>query len=101
MKANNKNRAKVAAIAVAARIKAMKETPNDKESDIIDLLADIGHLCDSIGLDFDDAIRRATDHLEAEREEEETACTRCGEPTDNGEGWNGLCGNCADRLIKG
>lgn len=64
----NKNRAKVAAVAVAARIKAMKETPNDMESDIVDLLADIGHLCDSIGLDFTDAIRRATAHLEAERE---------------------------------
>lgn len=27
-------------------------------------------------------------------------CTRCGEPADNGEGWNGLCGACADKAEK-
>lgn len=25
------------------------------------------------------------------------ACTECGESTTGGDGWNGLCGNCADR----
>ena len=25
------------------------------------------------------------------------ACRQCGEPADDGEGWDGLCGNCADR----
>ena len=25
-------------------------------------------------------------------------CRNCGSPTDDGEGWDGLCGNCADRL---
>lgn len=24
-------------------------------------------------------------------------CRECGEPNDDGEGWNGLCGNCADK----
>ena len=24
-------------------------------------------------------------------------CTNCGAPLDDGEGWNGLCGNCADK----
>lgn len=24
-------------------------------------------------------------------------CTECGEPCDDGEGWDGLCGNCADK----
>lgn len=26
----------------------------------------------------------------------ERGCLECGEPNDNGEGWDGLCGNCAD-----
>jgi NMD protein affecting ribosome stability and mRNA decay len=26
------------------------------------------------------------------------ACSECGQPADNGEGWNGLCGSCADRM---
>jgi hypothetical protein len=40
--------------------------------------------------------------------EEETAarwraprCRECGDPTDDGEGWDGLCGNCADREEAG
>jgi len=24
-------------------------------------------------------------------------CRECGEPNDDGEGWDGLCGNCADK----
>lgn len=24
-------------------------------------------------------------------------CTNCGNPNDDGEGWDGLCGNCADK----
>lgn len=27
-------------------------------------------------------------------------CRQCGEPTDNGEGWDGLCGNCADKAER-
>ena len=29
---------------------------------------------------------------------EETHCRSCGEPSDDGEGYDGLCGNCADRV---
>lgn len=29
--------------------------------------------------------------------DESNKCTDCGAPTDNGEGWDGLCGNCADK----
>ncbi|HEY3783041.1 MAG TPA: hypothetical protein VGL56_18335 [Fimbriimonadaceae bacterium] len=29
-------------------------------------------------------------------EDEDDRCYQCGEPTDDGEGWDGLCGNCAD-----
>lgn len=28
--------------------------------------------------------------------EADDKCRKCGEPNDDGEGWNGLCGNCAD-----
>lgn len=27
---------------------------------------------------------------------DEDGCAICGNPVDDGEGWNGLCGNCAD-----
>lgn len=27
-------------------------------------------------------------------------CRTCGEPSDNGEGWDGECGNCADRTYR-
>lgn len=30
-------------------------------------------------------------------EDDERKCRECGEPNDDGEGWDGLCGNCADR----
>ncbi|MFP3609228.1 hypothetical protein SB778_03825 [Paraburkholderia sp. SIMBA_050] len=29
--------------------------------------------------------------------EDDDACRECGEANDNGEGYDGLCGNCADR----
>lgn len=29
--------------------------------------------------------------------DDQNACRECGEPNDNGEGFDGLCGNCADR----
>ena len=67
----NKRRARVAAIAVKARMAALGDTSDGMETDIVDLLADLGHLCDKIGYDFEDAIRRATVHLDAEREGED------------------------------
>lgn len=32
-------------------------------------------------------------------EPDEESCSECGSPTDDGEGWDGLCGNCADRQV--
>lgn len=29
----------------------------------------------------------------------ERGCTQCGAATDDGEGWDGLCGNCADKNL--
>jgi len=34
---------------------------------------------------------------QAEDDMELDTCTQCGEPDDDGEGWDGLCGSCADR----
>lgn len=33
-------------------------------------------------------------------DEDEDRCTQCDDPADNGEGWDGLCGNCADRAAR-
>lgn len=30
-------------------------------------------------------------------DEADEACSECGEPTDDGEGYDGLCGSCADK----
>ena len=35
--------------------------------------------------------------IEPADDDDSTDCRKCGEPADNGEGWNGLCGGCADR----
>lgn len=37
---------------------------------------------------------------EAPFEDDDTACASddCDDPNDDGEGWNGYCGNCADRI---
>jgi len=36
--------------------------------------------------------------LDRAREDKLNRCKECGAPNDDGEGWDGLCGNCADRL---
>jgi hypothetical protein len=33
---------------------------------------------------------------ESDEDDDLDKCSNCGEPNNNGEGWNGLCGNCAD-----
>lgn len=48
--------------------------------------------------DLDDVTRRCTTlRIELEEAKFEVACTRCGEYSNDGEGIDGLCGNCADR----
>ena len=32
--------------------------------------------------------------------DEQNFCDQCGDPSDDGEGENGLCGNCADKLYN-
>jgi hypothetical protein len=34
--------------------------------------------------------------LEYSEEDDDSVCRECGEPNDDGEGYDGLCGNCAD-----
>ncbi len=31
---------------------------------------------------------------------EEELCRVCGEPADDGEGWDGMCGPCADKSLR-
>ena len=37
-------------------------------------------------------------HDGPEDDEDDDACADCGEPLDDGEGYDGYCGNCADKL---
>lgn len=40
----------------------------------------------------------AREHYDqGEPDDDDFACRECGGPTDDGEGWDGLCGDCADR----
>lgn len=36
---------------------------------------------------------------DGEPDSDDYVCSECGAPTDDGEGWDGLCGNCADRHV--
>lgn len=36
------------------------------------------------------------DHHHHVEDEIDNSCDECGAPLDDGEGWDGLCGNCAD-----
>jgi hypothetical protein len=45
----------------------------------------------------DGPVAEAMGYDRDEDEDEFNTCTECGEPNDDGEGWNGLCGNCADK----
>lgn len=46
--------------------------------------------------DAEEAVASARWEMAANRAEERGLCWHCGEDTDDGEGWNGLCGDCAD-----
>lgn len=50
-------------------------------------------LCDSCI----DADRRAR---AAAADDDDERCDACGGPNDDGEGWDGLCGNCADLVAE-
>jgi len=41
----------------------------------------------------------AREHYDQGDYDDEEVCYECGEPLDDGEGWDGLCGNCSDRQV--
>ncbi len=41
--------------------------PDDQHTNVIDLLADILHWCELNGVDFEDTLRTARSHFDAER----------------------------------
>jgi hypothetical protein len=48
-------------------------------------------------LTSDEAITESLEANEIVEETDEDVCRTCGGPNDNGEGWDGECGDCADR----
>jgi len=65
----NKERAGWAMAAVASFIVATGMQDEDLDTILTDLLADLMHACDNSGLDFDDLVRIARYHHEAEQSE--------------------------------
>ena len=81
---------------VAQRDSSYRDGDYD-EDDVRDILADLMHWCQANDIDFDNALSFATDNYS---EEKLNTCSECGEPNDNGDGYNGLCGNCADKEVQ-
>lgn len=55
--------------------------------------AEIDELVEHLQFDGDDE----DEDLDEEFDEEDAKCDDCGAPTDDGEGYDGKCGNCADK----
>jgi hypothetical protein len=51
-------------------------------------------------VDFNIWLERNVGDKQKIKEPDPNACHMCGGPADNGEGWDGLCGNCADREAR-
>lgn len=50
----------------------------------------------------DSEIDELVEHLQFDGDDEDdNVCSECGDPTDDGEGYDGLCGNCADKVTCG
>lgn len=62
--ADNTARASFAATALVAFVKRVGE--NEMETNVSDLLADLMHLSDALGIDFDNAVYAGRNHYEAE-----------------------------------
>jgi hypothetical protein len=63
------------------------------ETVLCDLLANLMHFARAKGYDFEDSMRIASDHFEAEA----CATPDCPNDADDGEGYDGYCGSCADK----
>lgn len=64
---SNRQRATLAAKGLAAYLEAGGMTNDSAETSIIDLLADLMHLCDGHGLDINQLLERAARHYKSER----------------------------------
>ena len=51
-------------------------------------------------VDFNIWLARNVGDKQKSKEPDPNTCHMCGGPADNGEGWDGLCGNCADREAR-
>lgn len=63
-----------AELAYRTRLAFMQYSGSSEADAIVDLLADLMHLANEEGSDFDDELAQARSHYEAELEEEEALC---------------------------
>ncbi|AER26378.1 hypothetical protein [Mycobacterium phage Y10] len=63
--ADNNTRAAFAAEALVAYVRRVGD-PGELETAVTDLLGDLRHLCDALGLDFEDAAEMSFCHYDAE-----------------------------------
>lgn len=41
-----------------------------------------------------------TFQIDGQDDDDDDKCSACGGPNDDGEGWDGLCGDCADKVAE-
>jgi hypothetical protein len=64
---SNETRAERASVTLAAHKKALHETGESPEEDVIDLLADLRHYCHQNEIDFEAALQMSEIHFEEEK----------------------------------
>lgn len=81
-----------------AQLTGMDEGGGNEEDETVlgDLLADLMHWCDRHGVDFEAKLAGARANY-AEETANEDACTVCGADASGGDGFGGLCHDCADK----
>ena len=62
-----RNRKRAAAARAALRTYCTDTQDDEGRAGLVDLIADCGHLAQSLGLDFPDVVRRALAHWDAEQ----------------------------------
>ena len=68
-------------------------TESQAQTDLVDTLANLMHYARLNKLDFLDAVNTAEGHLDAES----CSTLNCMGDVDDGEGYDGYCGSCADK----
>ena len=67
MSSSNSGRCEAARFALATHRWSKGETIDEDATSVIDLLTDLRHYCDAVGLDYGDLNRVACGHYHAER----------------------------------